>query len=132
MLKVYVAGGSTEVQRAATIIAALRASGVHVTYDWTPDVLRRGDPADGYRTERTEPEAVLAIRGALDADLVWFLVPHRGSSGGGFEVGAAWHAGRLVVCSGPSLTRFFFGVMLVEYDTDEQALEVVLRHARAA
>lgn len=127
MLKVYVAAGSSEAARAADIIERLRAAGVHVTYDWTPAVLLGSSDLRDPRVAQLEVEAALA------ADVVWFLVPARGSSGAGFEVGVAYHAGRIVVCSGPHLGAFHFGVLMVEHETDEEVLAwLVARHRAIA
>lgn len=124
MLKVYVAAGSSEAARAADLIAKLRAAGVHVTYDWTPAVLL------GSSDLRDPAIAAREIAAALEAEVVWFLVPLRGSSGAGFEVGVAYHAGRIVVCSGPHLGVFHFGVLLDERETDEEVLSWLVTRAR--
>lgn len=131
MLNVYVAAGSTEVARAADIIRRLREAGVNVTYDWTVNALERGDPADGYRTlDRPEEEMLGSVRGVLSAEVVWFLVPYAGSTGAGFELGIAYTSRKVIVCSGPHCWRFFFGGLLVEYETDEEVLEWLIRQAR--
>lgn len=124
MLKVYVASGSkTEAARTAAIIERLRAAGVHVTYDWTPAVLLGGVDAPDFRDPRVANDEIRAV---LDADIVWFLVPPTGSSGGGFEVGLAYAAGKVVACSGPHIGRFHFGAVLLEWEHDEDVFAWIL------
>jgi hypothetical protein len=120
-LRVYVAAGSLEAERAALWIERLRAAGVEITFDWTPEVI--GGAADSRNPEVAAAELNAVVR----AEVVWFLVPMTGSSGGGFELGFAYRGNQqTTICSGPHLARFHFGVLLVEYDTDEEAFQVIV------
>lgn len=129
MLKVYVAAGSSDAARAADIIKRLRAAGVHVTYDWTADVLKEGS-AQANLLPRDPRIALAEIRGVGEAEVVWFLVPRIGSSGAGFELGYAYGIGKVLICSGPDRERFYFGVILNEYETDDAALDWLIGIAR--
>lgn len=130
MLKVYVASGSTEADQASYWIEKLRAAGVHVTYDWTPAVLSAGcSPVDA-ADHRSRAVAQAEVDAALAADIVWFLTPKKGSTGGGFEVGIAWHAGIPIVCSGPNVRVFHFGVLLLEVEEHADVFDWLVRLAR--
>ena len=125
VLNVYVAGGSIEVARVAAFIERLKASGlVRITYDWTPDVIANGSSVTS--AVRNEATARAELAGVLTADLVVMLTPERGSTGAGFELGHADAAGRRIVCVGPHLPRFFFGVLFEEVASEDEALALVL------
>lgn len=122
-LNVYVAAGSkSDAPRAARVIERLRAAGVHVTYDWTLAVLSGADHRDP-DVARAEIDAVRA------AEVVLFLVPLDGSTGAGFEVGVAYATGRIILCSGPHVRGFHFGSLLLELETDDEAVEMLARWA---
>jgi hypothetical protein len=123
-LNVYVAAGSKhDAARAARVIERLRAAGVHVTYDWTPAILL------GARDLRDPAVALAEVEAVRAAEVVLFLVPLDGSSGGGFEVGLAYATGRIIICAGPHVARFHFGCLLLEIDTDDEAVAMISRWA---
>jgi hypothetical protein len=126
VLKVYVASGSTEADRASRWIEALRAAGVLVTYDWTPAVLSAGCSPTDAADHRSPAIAQAEIAAVLSADLIWFLTPKKGSTGGGFEVGIAYATGRPIVCSGPHMGVFHFGSLLLEIERDEDVFEWIV------
>ena len=127
---VYVAASSREVQRAADVIALCRAEGLIVTYDWTKDVLEYGGgiPDDVARQRIADQD----MAGVMRARSLILLVPHDGTSGGGYEAGVAAAFGRFIVCAGPHRRRFIFGIRHHEVETDAEAVKMVARRARTA
>lgn len=97
--RVYVAGSSTDLQKARTLIESLRAAGFKV-YDWTKsfEEYPPRNPVDYARDD---------IRAIQDADvLVWYANPP--SYGAHYEAGYASALGIPVVCYGfPDDERIF-------------------------
>jgi hypothetical protein len=139
VLNVYVAGASgslVEVERAERVIARLRAAGVNVTHDWTPDVLdvyRRGGPGCLEDEERLL-RATCDVDAVRRADRVLMLAPEPpvASTGAGFETGVAYERGVRMAVAGSvaARRRFLFGVLSErEFDTDEEGIAWVLGQA---
>lgn len=120
-MKIYVAGASSEVGRAVAFIARVRALGIEVTHDWTVEVLK-----DRYSKNRVE-DALTDLRGVASADLLVFLAPEppSGTTGGGFEAGAAYVWGKPIFASGSAKAHEanLFGALVQEFDGDEVLLE---------
>lgn len=102
-LRVYVAGGSSEAEECAELIAALRGAGIVVTYDWTPDVMRPGI----LTAEQAEAQAAADERGIRECEILWYVVPEAKSEGSAWEAGFARGIGRDVIASGPALSDHF-------------------------
>lgn len=66
---VYVAGASSERERASAVIGALEKVGIGVTYDWTCEPLARGDRESGVGLGER-------IACAERADAIVLIVPH--------------------------------------------------------
>jgi nucleoside 2-deoxyribosyltransferase len=128
VLNVYVAGASAEVDRAERVIAALRAAGINITHDWTPDV-RAVEAAGGPTTledqERLD-RALVDVAAVRRADFVVMLAPEppHASTGAGFESGVAYERGLPLVVAGSvaARRRFLFGALVVEYESDVEVV----------
>lgn len=137
MLRVYVAGASREIERAESMIAALRASGrVWITHDWTVDVRENG-PDAGCSPETLRRCAKHDLDGVCEADTVVVLVPDTSSQGVLVELGAALAFGCHVIAarshagvSAPMVLGLFGYLVRVQVDTDVAALSAVLERAR--
>lgn len=81
-MKIYVASGLENRERASKLISALRMSGHEITYDWTShgDVRDRGEAV---MRETSQNE----MQGVIDSDLFIALLP--GGKGTHTELGAA-------------------------------------------
>lgn len=107
-LRVYVAGGSSEADKCAELIASLRGAGIVVTHDWTPGVLARA--RDGYpllTAEQADRCAAADERGIRECEIMWYVVPEAKSEGSAWEAGFARGIGRDVIASGPALSDHF-------------------------
>jgi hypothetical protein len=89
-ITVYVSGSSTDLPRAESAIAAVRAAGLCVAYDW-PAMMRAddGDADERNAAERAEI-AMAETHHASTSDVFWLLGP--AGFGSGVECQAA-HAG---------------------------------------
>lgn len=94
-MRVYIAGGSSERESCASMIAKAQALGLHITYDWTKDW-----SADKTRAEWIR-KAQADLVGVKTAHVVWCMVPEALSEGMATELGFALALGRRVVLSGP-------------------------------
>jgi hypothetical protein len=128
-MKIYVAGSSRELERAEAAIAACRALGHKITVDWPAAM--RANPADHELSPADQEHyARLDIRGVLEADLVWLLIPDRAnpSAGAWFEAGVAHAAAmfsqkpRRTIASGVVGGYIFARVLDAVYETDAAAL----------
>lgn len=137
-LRVYVAGGSSEVELVARYIAALRAAGVEITYDWTADVLLwRAAGSPQLTAEQRAAHARADLDGIERADLMWWILPSAKSEGAALEVGVAIGSGKRIMVSGsvafdPGDGRAVFPSMIPErWDSHEAALAAIVSLAAA-
>lgn len=90
-MKVYVAGASSEMERAEKWMAALREVGIEVTSTW-PEVIRKvgvANPMDAPRTDRAL-WAAQDLSEVSGSDVLWFLLPEgRPTAGAYTEFGYA-------------------------------------------
>lgn len=127
-LKVYVAGSIPErTARAIPVIAALRASGVEITFDWTIDIQvdSNADDSDSALTDEVRRRCAEAdADGVRRADLLLLLAPdERGASGAWVEFGMALALGIPVVVSGAKARRTIFTSLAQRtFDTDDEAV----------
>jgi nucleoside 2-deoxyribosyltransferase len=129
---VYVAGASSEIERAKTAIERLGLAGIEVTSTWPNVVASFGDanPATATLSERNGWSAAdLEQVGA--ADLLWFLVPGDGATtrGGWLEAGFAHAKGKTLVFSGET-SQSIFCALGAEFGSDVDAFATICRIAR--
>lgn len=125
--RIYVAGSSDELDRAAEAIAAVRAEGWELTHDWVSVIRGVGHANPGAAKRETRAQWALAdIDGVYRADAVWLLSPLKGAARGAFvELGYVLALkrevprsdGRRIVVSGP-IVSIFCAVADVEVETD--------------
>ena len=132
-LTVYVAGASAEVDMIVGYMAALREGGVHITHDWTPDVIL------ARRMCVSERELAGALRmkaasedfaGVASADILWLVVPEASSVGCWAELGYAHGVGTPIVASGPCVLRTIFTEFALRFTTHDSALAYLLHRAK--
>lgn len=128
-LRVYVAGGSSEVELVARYVAALRAAGVEITEDWSAAVL-------GWRSLGSPPltaaqraaHARADLEGIERADVVWWILPDALSEGSAFEAGYALGRAKRSVVSGAWAEhgRVFPSLLAELWSTHETALAAIV------
>jgi hypothetical protein len=122
---IYVAGGSSERDYVASVIAALRAAGWTVTCDWTVSSF--------WAPGCSKPACALAdLAGVLTARTFWLILPSAKSEGSHFELGVAIATSLLLtqiqrretIVSGPRAVhgRIFPDLADRHFDTHEEAL----------
>lgn len=131
MTTVYVAGPSSEIDRCERAIALLRAQNIDVTHDW-PRVMRAAGPESDLDIATLRGHLLDDINGALDADLLWLLLPSPGRQtiGAWVELGAVLGAAGArdnriqIVASGPPVP---FAMAFAEhFEYDHMALERIV------
>jgi len=134
-MKLYIAGSSQELDRAALWIARAKEAGIEITLDWTIPIREKGS---GNTLPFVEKQHyACADRDAIrSADAFWFLVPARMSFGATWEFGFAygyWCTNDLaqpdpIVLSGPKAGDHIFSTLAhVLFQRDEDAFEHLLR-----
>jgi hypothetical protein len=128
---VYVAGASTELERAERAMNFVRRLGWEVAHDWVADVRRVREEGGREDDELTDAErrefAEADLYAVASADLLWLLSPTTASSGAWVEFGfflarldSSQDAPRLIV-SGPTARYHIFCALacrVFDYETD--------------
>ena len=100
-MRVYAAGASAEIDRARRVIAALRAEGLEITFDWPADIDEAGGRANaGLTEEERVATADACLKAAHDCEVLLLLVPHARTCGAWTELGVAYACERTIVMSG--------------------------------
>ncbi len=137
-MKLYIAGSSKDLDRCERAIAAVRALGHEVTFDWCAHVRSSPSGANVGSDAVLAEAARLCLAGVMRAHLLWLLVPavDKPSAGAWWEVGAADMAGVRIIASdpdGPKQACVFLHLPSVRrYDSDAEALETMAMLARPA
>jgi hypothetical protein len=86
-MKVYVAGASSEIDRAEKWMAALRAAGIEVTSTW-PEVIRKVGAANPLTASREDRALWSAtdLAEVSNSEALWLLLPPKGVSTSGMYV----------------------------------------------
>lgn len=129
-MKVYIAGGSPEREQVRSMMSALRARGVEITYDWTQSV---GYSRFMVPAERRK-QARLDIEGVRAADVVWIMAPEKKSEGSAVEMGAALALRKRVIVSGPHarLESRLFALLGEIHDSHIEAFDAIVSWAKVA
>lgn len=109
-MKYYIATGFANKECHNHLMRMLQARGHTITYDWT-----REEPAVPRGPSVSQRIAELEVRGVVDADIVFVLLP--GGKGTHVEIGAALATDTPVVM-----------VPLPQYDQDEQGVSIFYFH----
>jgi hypothetical protein len=84
-MKVYVAGASSEIERAEKWMAALHEAGIEVTSTW-PEIIRKvgaANPMDASRNDRALWSAQ-DLAEVSDSNVFWFLLPEGKPTAGAY------------------------------------------------
>lgn len=130
MLRVYVAGASSEVERAERAIAALRRAGCVVTHDWTREV-RDHRAKKIHDAEIGDHEcreiAVADLAAVRRSNVLLLLVPEQPSQGAWVELGCASGVAdlRIVACGPNMCCSIFTRIADVMLETDDAAIALL-------
>jgi hypothetical protein len=131
MIGCYVAGASSEVERAERVMSMLRERGVEVVHDWTPEV-RAAQARQITDADLTDAEARGASDRCLDAidacDVLLLLAPASSSRGCWAEFGYALHpmtGVRTVVAGAHARSSIFARRADFSAPTDEAAVAAI-------
>lgn len=133
-MKIYVAGSSKEASEITSYMAALRTAGLTVTYDWTVPVLAATKPDAEMSADEALHHARLDMRGVMQCDALWLLVPATGSTGAWVELGTALGAAKrpFVIVSGDYKRCIFTSLADERYPTHGEAYDRIWRATRAS
>lgn len=123
-MKVYIAGASTEIDRAKRCAYALEGLGIDVVSTWVDSVEEEGGSnLESFDLIKRRDIAYRCVREMAAADWIWVLVPEGNaySHGAMWEMGASYNAGKPIVCSGPTW-RSVFCSLVMEFRFDEAAI----------
>ena len=123
-MKIYVCGGSSEMDMLAERMVQLRAMGHTITHDWIATIKEVGDanPRDATHKQRVSWSGA-DLRGVEEADLVWVLLPANTSFGCAFEAGFALGFGKEVIMSGDWRRSIFSSQVHARFNEHEHAFE---------
>lgn len=131
-MRVYVAGSSVELERAASVRDAIVARGNTITEDWISKIfehLLTGRAVNELSPEERREAADADYVGVASADCVVLLVPRSpvATRGAWWEGGVADALGIPVIASGLPADRapMIFLSRVHEVDTDQEAIDLV-------
>jgi hypothetical protein len=130
-VKIYVCGGSSELEAVADRMRQLREMGHEITHDWTATIRSVGDanPRTATHEQRFRwSEADLG--GIEEASLVWVMLPVKPSFGCAFEAGRAIGMGHLVIMSGDWRSTIFSSQVEARFNEHDHALEWIRLYTR--
>jgi hypothetical protein len=140
-MKIYVAGASSEIERAEKWMAALREAGVEVTSSW-PEIIREvgaANPMEASREDRLLWSAQ-DLAEVSNSNVFWFLLPEGKPTAGAYTefgyavfMGAAASEARNAGITGAPLfwiivsgeETSIFTALADHFGTDEQAFEAL-------
>jgi|HubBroStandDraft_2_1064218.scaffolds.fasta_scaffold01184_5 hypothetical protein len=125
-MKIYVAGGSSELELVAGYMAKLRELGHIITHDWVATVRSTGDANPRTATQKQRLRwAGDDLRGIDAARIVWVILPiTRPSFGCAFEAGYAVGQGLTdVIMSGDWRASIFSSQVEARFNEHDHALE---------
>ncbi len=129
-LRIYIAGSSAEMVRAASWHAKARADGFEVLSTWVEVIAKEGgigNPRDASSFQR-QSWAVTDFDQVAEADILWFLVPPKGAEtrGAWAELGFAAANGIFIFCSGDT-KQSIFCALGAEHESDQAAYTAICR-----
>lgn len=123
-MKIYVCGGSSEMDVVAERMRQLREMGHIITCDWVEAIRAVGEanPRNASHEQRAA-WGTEDLHGIEGADLVWVMLPVSPSLGCAFEAGFAIRNGSAVIVSGDWRATIFSAQAEARFDEHDQALE---------
>jgi nucleoside 2-deoxyribosyltransferase len=123
-MKIYVCGGSSELEAVAERMRQLRELGHIITQDWVATVRASGESNPRTATHRQRLGWSGAdIKGITDADIVWAMLPVKTSFGCALEIGYALGNGKPVIVSGDWRTSIFTSQADARFNEHDHAFE---------
>lgn len=122
-MKVYVCGGSSELDLVTDYMTVLAHMGHEITHDWARVIRERGEanPRNDTHEQRLAYGAA-DLRGIMAADLVWIIMPAKTSFGCAFEAGNAYAKRKVVIFSGDWRSTIFSAQARARFDNHADAL----------
>ena len=121
MTSVYVAGASKEAAEVASFIERLEAQGIHITYNWTRDVLSATKPDNELSEAERARLAFVDLDAITRAEDFWLILPSNPSAGCWVELGAALAQRRIIIVSGDWKRSIFTALAVQRFDRHEEA-----------
>lgn len=122
--RIYLCGGSTEMDLVARHMHTLRAWGYEVTHDWVAVVRAQGESNPRTATHKQRLQwSNDDLAGIEDAHIVWGLLPVKTSFGCAFELGCAMGRGQRVIVSGDWRATIFSAQVDARFNEHDHALE---------
>ena len=123
-MKLYLCGGSSELDLVSEHMGLLRAMGHEITHDWTATIRAVGDanPRNARHKKRLGWSAE-DLDGIDRADLVWAMLPAKASFGCAFESGFAIGSGKTVIMSGDWRASIFSAQASARFNEHAHAIE---------
>lgn len=134
-MRIYLAGGSAEMDLCASYMTRLRDAGHDITYDWAGNVRKVGaaNPRGASECDR-QAWSLDDLDGVRAAETFWLLVPEKLSIGCWVEFGVAFRhsATRRLIVSGDWRKTIFTSLADERYDTHEEAFEAIAQQRKGA
>lgn len=125
-MKIYVCGGSSEMDLVAGYMTKLRAMGHIITHDWIATIRHDGEANPVTATHRQRLRWSGEDIGGIEiADLVWAILPVKRSFGCAFEMGFAIGHGHHLIVSGDWRASIFCAQAEARFNDHDHALEWV-------
>jgi hypothetical protein len=123
-MKIYVCGGSSELDAVADRIRQLRELDREITHDWVAVIRSIGEfnPRSASHEQRLEWSDG-DLLGIEKADIVWVVLPVKPSFGCAFEMGFAIGIGCRVIVSGDWRASIFTAQAFACFDKHDSALD---------
>lgn len=127
-ISIYVAGASSEIERAERMMETLEREGFEVTSTWAKNIRKvgHGNPPTASHEQR-RAWSITDLEEVGKADLLLFLLPNKGNAtfGAWCELGFATSRSKYLVMSGEN-HNIFVGLATI-YPDDQKAFEAILR-----
>lgn len=122
-MRLYIAGGSDELEIAEHYISKARQAGAVITFDWPANIRAVGN-ANPASVEDKRPHADECANAVRSAQCVWALMPRNKSEGMFYELGIAYALGVPFVISGERANAHLFSAHAVRlYEHHHQAMD---------
>jgi hypothetical protein len=123
-MKIYICGGSSEMDLVAGYMRDLRDTGHSITHDWIATIRSNGDANPRVASNCLRAKwATDDLRGIERADIVWVILPIKPSLGCAFEAGYVAGFGDRFIISGDWRATIFSSRAFARFDEHDRALK---------
>jgi hypothetical protein len=123
-MKIYVCGGSSEMDLIASYMQKLRAMGHTITHDWVATIRAAGEANPRNATHKQRDKwSTEDLNGVNESSLMWVILPAKTSFGCAFEAGYAVGMGENVIMSGDWRATIFSSKANARFNEHDHALE---------